>query len=260
MMTVDEWKKIFANNTIDSVNYKDTALEKVTCNGTIVWESLKSVTISGTAKSGQALTATITPSTANVTYQWCRNGSNISGATNKTYTLTNSDVGTSITCKASTSTKTVTSNAISGIDYNWIYNSGTTADLSTSSGSDWFETNKYTPSSPIIPKTVYCYFSYNYYSKDDGSRDTSCGGGLLYTCADGTGSGTSGAPGAGVGTYVAGRPSSGTYSKTTTFTDTEIAWFKQHGGLTQIWYNGGGGTTHGTQSCGGHITGYYYHN
>ncbi len=61
--------------------------------------SLTGVTISGTAKSGQTLTAKITPADASgdITYQWNRDNAAIDGATNATYTLTDADVGKKIT-------------------------------------------------------------------------------------------------------------------------------------------------------------------
>lgn len=235
-----------------------TASAESALSGTILQDVTK-LGLSGVLEEGYTLSASITPSYATGTYQWYRGSNVISGANKSTYTLTHDDAGNKIKCvftangNWSGSVSDITSSNIVG----WYYNSGTIANLSKSSNSDWFETDKYTPSSPIVPEKVYCYFSYNYYSKDDGSNNTSCGGGLLYTCADGTSSGTSGAPSAGAGISIAGRPSSGTASKTTTFTSSEITWLKQHGGLTQIWYNGGGGTTHGTQSCGGYIQGYW---
>jgi len=63
-----------------------------------------SVTISGTATENQTLTAANTLADADgmgtVTYQWIRDGVNIGGATNSTYTLGDADVGTVITVRA----------------------------------------------------------------------------------------------------------------------------------------------------------------
>ena len=65
-----------------------------------------SVTISGTAQKGQLLTA-VTNTIADAdglgtfSYQWLRDGSSISGATSSTYTLTNSDIGSSISVRVS---------------------------------------------------------------------------------------------------------------------------------------------------------------
>lgn len=139
---------------------------------------------------------------------------------------------------------------------NWVEKTGKIGSASTSSSSDWFSTSKCTFDKPIVPKQVYCYFTYNYYKTDESGTSTSGGGGFNYTCKDGASSSTSDAPYASVGTDVFGRPSSGTASKTTAFTDTQIEWFKKHGGIVQCWYNGGGGSYHGTQSCGGYINGY----
>lgn len=141
----------------------------------------------------------------------------------------------------------------------WKYKSGKIeiAELSTSSSADWFNTNTYTFSTPIIPINVYCWFSYNYGTDEEHQGSTSCGGGMSYTCADGTTSAASGAPQFGVGISVTGRPSSGTSSKTTTCGDDAVAWFKTHGGIVSCTYGAGGGGCHGTQSCGSYIQNYY---
>ena len=82
----------------------------------------KKPTISGTAKSGKTLTASVaawTPSPVTLKYQWLRNGTAISGATARTYKLTSASVGkkisvrvtgtkTSYTTKTSTSSSTAT--------------------------------------------------------------------------------------------------------------------------------------------------------
>ncbi|MYM56842.1 S8 family serine peptidase [Thalassovita mangrovi] len=64
-----------------------------------------SVTISGTATEDQVLTASNTladeDGLGTVSYQWQRDGGNISGATSATYTLTQADVGAAITVTAS---------------------------------------------------------------------------------------------------------------------------------------------------------------
>ncbi len=63
------------------------------------------VTISGTPTEDQTLTASNTLADADgmgaVSYQWQRDGVNIGGATNSTYTLTDADVGANITVVAS---------------------------------------------------------------------------------------------------------------------------------------------------------------
>ena len=60
-------------------------------------KEIKSVTISGTAKVGETLTATVDPSDATVTYQWKAGGTNISGADKLTYVPVAADVGKTIT-------------------------------------------------------------------------------------------------------------------------------------------------------------------
>ena len=87
------------------IRYKatDTAFSskatKVTiANGAIV---LSGVTITGTAKYGETLTATITPAnaTGTISYAWYRSGTAISGATSSTYQLAAADIGSTITVK-----------------------------------------------------------------------------------------------------------------------------------------------------------------
>lgn len=130
----------YNGNNIESVTYNGNVVEKVTYNGTVVWELLKSISISGTSVAGYSLSASITPSTAKVTYQWYRGNNIISGATGNSYVLTSADVGSQVHCKASTSTKTVDSNwtnAITENKYSW------------SSGSDYIsQTWTGYPSSP----------------------------------------------------------------------------------------------------------------
>lgn len=64
-----------------------------------------SITVTGTAKQGEALTVTNTLADVDglgtVSYQWKADGSAISGATNSTYTLTQTEVGKTITVTAS---------------------------------------------------------------------------------------------------------------------------------------------------------------
>jgi hypothetical protein len=64
-----------------------------------------SVSISGTARQGQVLTASNSLADVDgigtVTYQWRSNGTNISGAIGSTYTLTQAEVGSAITVVAS---------------------------------------------------------------------------------------------------------------------------------------------------------------
>jgi len=69
-------------------------------------------TISGNLQVGQVLTTTngTWTGTATIvyTYQWQRNGANISGATSQTYTIVTADIGTNVTCRV-TATNIVTS-------------------------------------------------------------------------------------------------------------------------------------------------------
>jgi hypothetical protein len=64
-----------------------------------------SVTISGTTTQGQVLTASNTLADADglgtISYQWQANGTNITGATSTTFTLTQAQVGKAISVKAS---------------------------------------------------------------------------------------------------------------------------------------------------------------
>ena len=66
--------------------------------------NLGTVTISGTAKAGSKLSASVSGSKVsfpNFSYQWMRNGSVIKNATSSSYTLTSKDEGTTITCYVS---------------------------------------------------------------------------------------------------------------------------------------------------------------
>ena len=67
-------------------------------------------TITGTAKFGQALTASLESgnNTGTLSYQWKRDGSDISGAMNSTYTLVKADIGSTITVEISSSEETGT--------------------------------------------------------------------------------------------------------------------------------------------------------
>lgn len=70
-----------------------------------VTDTVKSVSIGGTAQVGQTLTANVTPSGATVTYEWQQSDaadgqySAISGATTKTYALTEGESGKFIKVK-----------------------------------------------------------------------------------------------------------------------------------------------------------------
>lgn len=41
-MTTQDWKNLFANNTIDTVNYNNSSVSKVVVDGSTVWEAWKS--------------------------------------------------------------------------------------------------------------------------------------------------------------------------------------------------------------------------
>jgi Ca2+-binding RTX toxin-like protein len=76
-----------------------------------------SVTISGTATQGQVLTAANTladlDGLGTITYQWKANGTNIGGATGSTYTLTQAEVGKTVTVTASYTDLLGTAEAVS---------------------------------------------------------------------------------------------------------------------------------------------------
>jgi hypothetical protein len=89
---------------------------------TLSFKTAQIPTISGTASVGKSLSAqlgTWSPQPTAVTYQWKRNGSDIPGATQSTYTLVTADAGSKITVTASgsrtgytTATKTSAPKAI----------------------------------------------------------------------------------------------------------------------------------------------------
>lgn len=78
------------------------------------------VTITGTAKYGEQLTATVTGSnnSGDLSYQWVRNTSNISGATGENYTLVADDIGKSIKVVVTSSVQSgnITSNATATVE------------------------------------------------------------------------------------------------------------------------------------------------
>ena len=105
------------------------ALENVTSSATSAVSNVShavtgAVTISGTAKEDQVLTASNNLADADglgtISYQWTRGGVNISGATNSTHTLVQADVGKAIKVVASYTdgegtAETVTSGATSAV-------------------------------------------------------------------------------------------------------------------------------------------------
>lgn len=107
---------VLNNTNVTKVIYNGVECTKVIYNGATVWEktqSLTSVSISGTAEVGQALTANPYPYNSGnaYSYQWYRGSTAISGATGKTYTLTSSDRGYTIKVSCTLGSTTVTSSA-----------------------------------------------------------------------------------------------------------------------------------------------------
>lgn len=84
-----------------------------------------SCAISGENKVGSTLTCS-TGNITSVSYQWYRGNNAISNATGKTYTLTGSDVGNAIKCKATMYGKTVDSNTITVLTPTCSISGGTT--------------------------------------------------------------------------------------------------------------------------------------
>jgi len=81
---------------------------------------LASVSISGQAKVGQTLSATVSPSAATVTYQWKAAGTNIASATGAAYTVQASDLSKVITITTTGTggySGTVTSTSTSAVTY-----------------------------------------------------------------------------------------------------------------------------------------------
>ena len=80
--------------------YTDASRTSTAVMGGYAWTNSPTPTISGSAKFGQTLTAnerTWAPTQTRFTYQWMRSGSNILGATAKTYVLQATDIGFPIT-------------------------------------------------------------------------------------------------------------------------------------------------------------------
>ena len=79
-------------NTVITAQWEDTALTGA-------------VTIAGTTKFGETLTAEVTGSnnTGTLSYQWKRNDSAIEGATAATYTLVEADIGKALSCVVTSS-------------------------------------------------------------------------------------------------------------------------------------------------------------
>ena len=86
---------------VDTLDYYDNYALTGPSVGQLIWKPdakvVTGVSITGTAKVGETLTANVTPADATVTYQWKAGGTDIAGATGKTYKLTENEVGKTIT-------------------------------------------------------------------------------------------------------------------------------------------------------------------
>jgi len=88
-------KGVKAGKATIKVTYKGTT-KKIAIT---VKKAITGVTVTGTAKVGEVLTATTTPASATAKYQWYADGAAISGATAKTFTVTAATVGKALTVK-----------------------------------------------------------------------------------------------------------------------------------------------------------------
>ena len=123
LTTADAGKSITVTTTAALAGRTTTSkTSTVKAIPTIAFSTAPTPTISGTTTVGSTLTASAgkwAPTPSKLTYQWKRNGSSISGAMSKTYVLTASDAGESITVSTTaqlagrtTTTKTSTAKAI----------------------------------------------------------------------------------------------------------------------------------------------------
>ena len=115
------------NAVKDGTTYNLDAVQLVMGGRSYTVWSRYSVTISGTAKVGQTLSANVAPADAVVNgYQWYRTNTAISGATSRTYKLTASDVGYAIKCRVYQNTdKTVyVDSSYTDVTTGWIPNTG----------------------------------------------------------------------------------------------------------------------------------------
>lgn len=86
-----------------------TGSAKVTITATSAPALTGTVTVSGTAKVGQTLTANLgsdTNNTGTLSYQWKADGAAISGARSKTYKLTGAELGKKMSCEITSSVQT----------------------------------------------------------------------------------------------------------------------------------------------------------
>jgi hypothetical protein len=99
----DIGKRISVTVTGSKTGYTTVSKTSVQTSAITAWTqtgTFSTPTVSGTPKQGSTLTAspgTWSASGATITYQWKRNGSNISGATGLTYKLGENDIGKKIT-------------------------------------------------------------------------------------------------------------------------------------------------------------------
>lgn len=113
----------YNNTDITEVVYNGTSLTQINFNGTPVWSALQSCSISGNAEVGSTLTATVEPSSVqnSCSFQWYKastsggEGTPISGATSRTYTIASGDRTKYIYCVASIGNASVKSNYTSNI-------------------------------------------------------------------------------------------------------------------------------------------------
>lgn len=130
----------YNNTDINIAVYNGTSLTQINFDGTPVWYALQSCSISGTAEVGSTLTATVVPSAVQnlCSYQWYRasasggEGTPISGATSRTYTLADTDRTNYIYCVASIGSASAKSNYTSAIKgwHSWSHTiSGTTVGI-----------------------------------------------------------------------------------------------------------------------------------
>ena len=109
-MVFDKWVVTSGTITLENENSATTKFtmpaSAVTIKATYKNVLGGTVNIDGTAKYNETLTANtsaITGKTGTLSYQWKRNGSDISGATNSTYKLVQDDIGKSITVSVTSS-------------------------------------------------------------------------------------------------------------------------------------------------------------
>ena len=118
----------WAKNSTTGTQYNSGTQYYVSCNVTFyaIWEDIPAVELTGTVaingnlKYGETLTAVLSGdnNTGTLSYEWRRNGETISGATNSTYTLTQDDIGytMSVVVRSSVESGSLVGTAASTID------------------------------------------------------------------------------------------------------------------------------------------------